>query len=539
MFLWIDGKTKSILEEVLFLETFKNFTTEEPKLLWLQGTHQPSDGSVVKVCDLTDIDSLNNRNENAIKNAMSPVFSPASDVSVLTTTDGEQTVAKMIDDFADNSIFGEAVNNATMDDDGDEHLTCHTEKTPSSALVDEQKLIVYLAALNDVRSGVLFRMVSIGGQIVRLQTFHYPALNTEAPRNKKQRTYIDAEDLPILFAYEFKSALTVRVQQQTKTKKYVGRAFLSYCQLEFCPDSADDHRYDKHQMILVGILTTLCVTARNDFLVYDTKLNAIQLWKNGMQLMRNFYCNRSIPVDKSLLMEKRNEFFGCYRWYYDPKRGIARNHQNPGNYSEDFRKSDHLEETAKWKVGVGQSKPFVEEKNSKAVESLLEAPGKTRSQIAKDTRAANLKAKNEAGAVDLMKKINLRKPPTSHVVVPSKKSQAVVPNAAPKVLSSYPIPTTARNQLRGAAATLGVAEKISSGLADCEQQPLHFSTSSFAQVRLKIAMEADVVEAQLLENKRIKIAEVKAFEEVEEAKEFMRLKLLRQQAATRMEEEGA
>lgn len=131
------------------------------------------------------------------------------------------------------------------------------------------------------------------------------------------------------------------------------RAFLAYCQLEFCPDSPDDQRFEKHQIVLVGILTTLCVTARNDFLVYDCKLGQMLLWKNGMQLMRNFYCNRSLVVDKPFLMKKRDDFFGKYRWYYDPKRGISKNHQNPGNYAEMYKKANHLEETAKWTVLIG------------------------------------------------------------------------------------------------------------------------------------------------------------------------------------------
>jgi hypothetical protein len=41
-----------------------------------------------------------------------------------------------------------------------------------------------------------------------------------------------------------------------------------------------------------------------------------------------------------------------FRWY-DPKRGIARKHQNPSNYSEKYQSANHLEESAKWKIGVG------------------------------------------------------------------------------------------------------------------------------------------------------------------------------------------
>mmetsp|Transcript_19979 Transcript_19979/g.27459 ORF Transcript_19979/g.27459 Transcript_19979/m.27459 type:complete len:204 (+) Transcript_19979:156-767(+) len=60
------------------------------------------------------------------------------------------------------------------------------------------------------------------------------------------------------------------------------------------------------------------------------------------------------------------------------------------------------------------------------------------------------------------------------------------------------------------------------------------SISSFAGVRFQIAMEGDVIEAQLKEATRLKIVE----DRLEEAKEHSKQQLLRTQAITRMEEEG-
>jgi hypothetical protein len=73
-----------------------------------------------------------------------------------------------------------------------------------------------------------------------------------------------------------------------------------------------------------------------------------------MQFMRNCYCNRSIPVDKPFLKNKRDEFFGVHRWWYDPSRGISRNHQNTGNYDVQFKSADHLNESAKWTAIAGK-----------------------------------------------------------------------------------------------------------------------------------------------------------------------------------------
>jgi len=47
-----------------------------------------------------------------------------------------------------------------------------------------------------------------------------------------------------------------------------------------------------------------------------------------------------------------------------------------------------------------------------------------------------------------------------------------------------------------------------------------------------------MAEAQLQENKRIKIAEANALADVEEAKEIARQRVFRQQAVSRLEEEG-
>ena len=61
---------------------------------------------------------------------------------------------------------------------------------------------------------VLSREIDVGGNIVTLRTFHYPPSNMMmAPRNGKQKTFIDATDMPLLFSYEFKAALIIVIKQ--------------------------------------------------------------------------------------------------------------------------------------------------------------------------------------------------------------------------------------------------------------------------------------------------------------------------------------
>ena len=78
-----------------------------------------------------------------------------------------------------------------------------------------------------------------------------------------------------------------------------------------------------------------------------------------MQFMRNCYCSRSIPVDKPYLMRMRDEFFGVHRWWYDPSRGISRNHQNTGNYDVKYKSADHLNESSKWTAISGKLSPAI------------------------------------------------------------------------------------------------------------------------------------------------------------------------------------
>ena len=131
------------------------------------------------------------------------------------------------------------------------------------------------------------------------------------------------------------------IQGKRHSTVRVSRAFISLCQLEYTPDSSDDKRYEKYQLTLVAILTTLCTSARNDFLIFDGNLNRIILWKNGMELMRNCYCNRLVAVDRTELLKLRDAFFVQYRWFYDPARCIARNHQLTGDYDEKYIKANH------------------------------------------------------------------------------------------------------------------------------------------------------------------------------------------------------
>ena len=241
LFIWLPtNEGNLILEEIVSEATFNNFKDVEPFLLWLKGSASQPSVQDEKDCDGT-VASLNNRNSNAIKEALSSQKlhseNVSDDVSALTAISNVREDS----DVGDSHIPGvqgvlsgggvvvveepvlpttrlfPAANNGSdqgaIDRDGNEEITVFTASMPLRILEDEKKLVGFLVVLNDKKSRILSRELEVGGNLLNLQTFHYPASNLVAPRNEKQQTFIDSSDMPLLFSYEFKAACTVVVRQ--------------------------------------------------------------------------------------------------------------------------------------------------------------------------------------------------------------------------------------------------------------------------------------------------------------------------------------
>ena len=235
----------AVFEEHLSAVDFELLQTAVPHpLLWAQGALQ-LESDETSLVDLTDIVSLNTRNtseikkaadqikntcassDEAIKNTVeeSPQSSeennkPNSNVNEETTTNHLETDDRNINDGGEAADTMSALGMGGIEDndentyyDGDEKITVHTVHCPVAVLNSERKLVDHLAVLYDVRSGVASKSITVGDHRVDLYPFHYPDENLEAPRNDKQRTYVDPTDLPSLFAYDWKNALCTRVQR--------------------------------------------------------------------------------------------------------------------------------------------------------------------------------------------------------------------------------------------------------------------------------------------------------------------------------------
>lgn len=288
--------------------------------------------------------------------------------------------------------------------------------------------------------------------------------------------------------------------------KTVVRAYLSYCQLQYIPQAADDTRYTRLQIILVGILTTLCVTARNDFLILNTAVGKrggeIERWVEGMKYMKWFFCSPEIPVDKNFLISKRDEFFSKGQWWYDPNRRIAKNHQNISNYSNQYQSANHLEESSKWKLGVGPRLSAIaatEAAMSKSTNTVPVRPPSERAKVAADNQKALVSKENAAIASGFKKSSsdgssNKRKAGESVAELKSPSSQSVVSK------QSKPSPHLAINNpmIDTASRTFVPAQVVTP-----RSQP-----TSFSQIQAQITHDADVEALQMRERSRLHLLQI-------------------------------
>lgn len=213
------------------------------------------------------------------------------------------------------------------------------------------------------------------------------------------------------------------------------RAYISLCQLVYKPEWDGDNRYEQHQLTLVQILTTLCTSARNDFLLYDAKLDRIIKWTNGMALMKNCYCNRKLPVNRAALLVLRDAYLVQNRFFYDPSRCIARNHQFTGDYDVKYQKANHLEESAKWKLRLGNADYSTATIADSPLIDSDEQLKKKRSVQAAKARLETLAVTNGSGNNVVTKKLKTKPVAVSSpALVPVKKSSSVIASSTALVI---------------------------------------------------------------------------------------------------------
>lgn len=253
------GDVYEIMEESVDINTMICLTTAaSPDMLWLKGTKNPQNSNSEEIpmknsaidltADYPDLTALKQTNQDAIDDANSRIASVNNNSTVLDETGSNNPTRSPNDvgvsgqphdvdagdrgnsnDLTSRAPFetGASVNSndsSLLDDNifartsnegnDDEMATDETSPTmlPERVLKSEKQLVSALSNLNDLRKKVYQLEIQVGGHRIVLRTFHYPEINLETPINKLRRTYIDADDLPNLFSYEFKSALTSQVK---------------------------------------------------------------------------------------------------------------------------------------------------------------------------------------------------------------------------------------------------------------------------------------------------------------------------------------
>jgi hypothetical protein len=261
------------------------------------------------------------------------------------------------------------------------------------------------------------------------------------------------------------------------------------------PEWDGDNRYEQHQLTLVQILTTLCTSARNDFLLYDGKLDRIIKWTNGMALMKNCYCNRKLPVDRAALLVLRDAYLVQNRFFYDPSRCIARNHQFTGDYDVKYQKANHLEESAKWKLRLGKADDFA---HSPLIDSDEQLKKKRAVQAAK-ARLETLAVTNGSGNNVVTKKPKAKPVAVSSpALVPVNKSSSVIASSSTALVIPKNLPQS------------GMRIDTPTGLPK----------SNFIALQA-IVQEADLIEERIKQESRLRLIAMqeKAKLDMESAKE--------------------
>ena len=241
-----------------------------------------------------------------------------------------------------------------------------------------------------------------------------------------------------------------------------------------------------------------------------------------MQKMKDCYCKPGAKVDKQALIQHRNTWIGRNRFWYDPKRGIPRNTQNPGNYSPDYQRPNHSEETLKWNPivglrggGVSSKAPADEQKRGSRTRSKTNTkvngrqnPRGAERQKSKEQRQQNIQELNQWG-------------------LGSVKSKAA--SAVGKKTASSSISTTTETSKR---------KRESSGMLEVEADVLHIPKRASTQqqplvltTRTTHRSQAED-DSQAQQQHRSSLLTIRRNAELEEAriKEERRLQVLREES---------
>jgi hypothetical protein len=106
---------------------------------------------------------------------------------------------------------------------------------------------------------------------------------------------------------------------------------------------------------LLAIMTTLCSTNRDDFLIYNHKTLKIGMWQNMTNVAKHFWCLPDIAVDRTKMQFELMKYFDRYQLVYQTDRLIMRDTHYPSDFSEKrLASKDQVEKSRKiWTIVKG------------------------------------------------------------------------------------------------------------------------------------------------------------------------------------------
>lgn len=197
---------------------------------------------------------------------------------------------------------------------------------PENVYANEDRLLKDFLDLDSAKGETEY-ITTISGRERIFTTFHYPLDNTH-PKNdikKKVIEYIESTELQVIYRYEVKSAISFHSPCRNGRARRT-RLYITYCYL--CCNQCK--KFQPKRFILVSILTTLCITPYNVFVIWDTKYNWMMEWQ-GEDIIKYFWCDYATEVDYNHLRSKLDSHFAKKFYYYDYNRTIPRDYHCPGN----------------------------------------------------------------------------------------------------------------------------------------------------------------------------------------------------------------
>jgi hypothetical protein len=207
---------------------------------------------------------------------------------------------------------------------------------PDSVYQEDAKFIEKFQVLHDTSKYMKYVNVHVANQIREFSTFHYEDPENTTNERRSSREYLDYKDgktePTILYRYDMRAAVCLCFQEtqidSSEKRKMRNRFYVTYCRLS----CNDNDRFGHHRFTLISILTTLCLSPYNIYVVWDNLRGCVLEWKDET-FLKFFWCDYDglISDEEFKYLESRlEEYFTKNLYLYDYDRNIPRDYHNVG-----------------------------------------------------------------------------------------------------------------------------------------------------------------------------------------------------------------